>query len=92
MLYSDDLVDSIISKSDIGTVTVKDIAEHLGHLLSNAYCRIHAYLSIEAELVLLVLPVKASPSRREVSGLSFFILIHSQLSLEDKFMLIGYHD
>ncbi|XP_067932352.1 reversion-inducing cysteine-rich protein with Kazal motifs-like [Watersipora subatra] len=66
ILYSTINVDVIMAHSDIQYITVKDIAEHLRHYLTNRICSLFAYLSFEKEMVVIILPTNKYPTSKEV--------------------------
>lgn len=65
-LYSMLYTDRIVSNSEIPYVTTKDIADHLRHHLSNRQCNVFVYISIEKDLIILILPSNKFPSHDEV--------------------------
>jgi reversion-inducing cysteine-rich kazal motif protein len=66
MLYSIEYTDVASSKSTSGPVTVSDILNILSQQLMVKECDVFGYLNVETDLVVLVKPVTASPTKLQV--------------------------
>ncbi len=67
MLYSSKQADRVVRDASIGPLTVANVTSVLAGEVSVTHCAVFGYISIEKDLVFLVVPTVSKPTNSQVS-------------------------
>ena len=68
ILYSQKQIEKLMKGTGEGPISVQNVTETLSEHITTPQCDAFGYLSVEAELVILVIPVTHNPSPLQVSS------------------------
>lgn len=66
-LYSISYIDKIVAHTELSYITTKGVAQRIRHHLSSRHCDVFVYISLEKELIILIVPTNGLPTQSEVT-------------------------